>query len=202
MTGTRHPIRRGILRRRWTAALALVAYLAASVGVPVPAPKAASGGVPFPCQDHECGCATAEQCWRSCCCHTVEERWAWARARNIEPPACAEKPAEASWRVARLRDREAASTRKSCCSEGHSCCEPEAKPVVPKPEMTPRWQWTSATLRCRGVAETWTGASVSLPPPIAVAWIPFPRPVGWLGALLDIAETVPVCPPIPPPRAA
>jgi hypothetical protein len=93
------------------AGVALVAYLIAAVGFPIPAAPLKTGGVAYPCQNHPCGCQSAEQCWRSCCCFTVEERWAWARANNVEPPAYAARPAQSdpaapkSWSTTRLRDR-------------------------------------------------------------------------------------------------
>jgi hypothetical protein len=122
------------LRRRLIAGLTLVAYLLATLGVPLPAAARRPDDQPFPCQDHPCGCRTAEQCWTSCCCFTPEQRWAWARERHIEPPAYAEKPAARGWRTTRLRDREqrppeSATTCRQCVTQDPSpikpCCADE-----------------------------------------------------------------------------
>ena len=79
--------------RRLIAVGAILAYLAAAIGLPLPpAVVIKDGGKPFPCQGHACGCQTAEECWRHCCCHTPEERWAWAEEHNVIPPEYAEKP--------------------------------------------------------------------------------------------------------------
>src|ERR1700722_3615938 len=117
------------LRRRFAAALALFAYLAAALGYPLPASFAnhKDRSQPFPCQDHACGCQSAEQCWSGCCCFTPEERWAWAESHHVEPPAYAEKPSPKGWRTVRLRDREAATDATcSCCahepSTPRTCC--------------------------------------------------------------------------------
>src|ERR1700747_3399381 len=85
------------LRKRLTAAVVLLAYLAAlapALGLPIPAPAAPKDrSVPFPCMDNPCGCSCAEDCWRHCCCMSPEERWAWAAAHNVTPPDYAERPA-------------------------------------------------------------------------------------------------------------
>src|SRR5262249_28876986 len=127
----------------------LVAYLLATLGLPLPAAARKPDDQPFPCQDHPCGCRTAEQCWTACCCFTPEQRWAWAREHHINPPAYAEKPATGGSPTTRLRDREQRppqretscrqcvaqdpnstqrpAARKPCCADGQSgpsCCEP------------------------------------------------------------------------------
>jgi hypothetical protein len=126
--------------RRLCAAVTLLAYLAAALGVPLPAaapPK--DRGEPFPCQDHPCGCRTAEQCWRGCCCFTPAQRWAWAREHNVTPPPYAEKPAAKSWRSTRRRYRAAGKAEpKATCS----CCttrtSPERRPTGQAPSRSPR----------------------------------------------------------------
>jgi hypothetical protein len=91
------PFRRSVswrpLSRRLIAAGAILAYLAAAFGLPLPPPAVIKdGGKPFMCQGQACGCQTAEECWRHCCCHTPEERWAWAAEHDVTPPDYAEKP--------------------------------------------------------------------------------------------------------------
>jgi hypothetical protein len=115
------------LRRRLCAGLTLAAYLAAALGVPLPAsgrPK--DSHTPFPCQNHACGCVTAEQCWTSCCCFTPEQRWAWALAHHVQPPAYAERPQAQSWRTTRLRDRDAGKSESE--TRPCVCCNPSAEP--------------------------------------------------------------------------
>jgi hypothetical protein len=125
------------MKRRICAAITLLSYLFACLGVPLPAaPAAKDGDQPFPCQDHPCGCRTAEQCWRSCCCFTPKQRFAWARDHQVVPPSYAEKPSgNGGWRSARKRDLQnqvPASTGSSCCHQKNpstttstpsQCCE-------------------------------------------------------------------------------
>ncbi len=107
--------------RRLIAVGALLAYLAAVNGVPLPPPVVIKdGGKPFPCQGHACGCQTAEECWRHCCCHTPEERWAWAEENHVTPPDYAEKPAAKI--MADLFGARAAAAPVVL----HLCCTPES----------------------------------------------------------------------------
>jgi len=120
------------LPRRSIAGLALVSYLAASVGLPVPVySQKPETDQPFPCQGHGCGCRTAEQCWRHCCCFTPEQQWAWARSHHVKPPAYAEKPL-GGWRTVRLRDRARSKSSKKC-----SCCAPAAARKKTQPARCP-----------------------------------------------------------------
>src|SRR6202041_2332701 len=93
---------------RWLCAgLALLAYLAASIGFPLPAGSLTkSAGQPFPCQHHHCACQNAEQCWSSCCCYSSEEHVAWAIENKVAPPAHKETTSAVGWNTKRLRDRD------------------------------------------------------------------------------------------------
>jgi hypothetical protein len=143
------------LRQRLGATLTLAGYLAATFGIPLPAPAIRKNAtVPFPCQDHPCGCQTAEQCWTRCCCMTAEERWEWAAAHNIQPPDYAERPVSeysgqapeptetaAGWRTTPCRHQgnqdPPARPRRSCCREQSAqdgtvpiasvCCAPNSR---------------------------------------------------------------------------
>jgi hypothetical protein len=84
------------LARKLCVSLTLMAYLAATVGVPVPAAANRSGAEVFPCQHLLCGCQTAEQCWNGCGCFTPEQRLTWAQANQVRPPADSDKPAKSS----------------------------------------------------------------------------------------------------------
>ena len=112
--------------RRATATVALLVYLLAVVGVPLPAGPKKDRSQPFPCMDRPCGCKDAAQCWTSCCCTTPRERLAWARQRGIEPPSALAvlaivrrggrgRPSDASTRQAFLLRRPSES-RSSPCS--------------------------------------------------------------------------------------
>lgn len=135
-------------RRRLCAGVTLLAYLAATAGVPLPAAAPPKDAEPFPCQDHPCGCRTARQCWTHCCCFTPEQRWAWAREHNVQPPAYAERPRGNGWQTVRLRDRAGPGQSSSCCA----CCardgaaKPQAAPTASKkcPHCPP-----SPAPRCR-----------------------------------------------------
>jgi hypothetical protein len=161
------------LRRRLIAGVTLIAYLLATLGLPLPAAAHKPDEQPFPCQDHPCGCRTAEQCWTACCCFTPEQRWAWARERHIDPPAYAEKPAATGWRTTRLRDHEQRETscrqcvapdpnstqrpvvRKPCCANGQSgpsCCEPPHR--RPQGEQVPAHSCQTAPDRPGGQVTT------------------------------------------------
>ncbi len=74
-------------RRQAVAGVTLLAYLAASIGVPLPTGVAKDLSRPFPCQHHSCGCLNAEQCWQRCCCFTRDQRLAWAHEHDVIPPA-------------------------------------------------------------------------------------------------------------------
>jgi hypothetical protein len=50
------------MRRKLVAALALVSYVVATFGLPLPAIARKDDGSAFPCQDLPCGCLSAEQC--------------------------------------------------------------------------------------------------------------------------------------------
>src|SRR4051812_32903920 len=84
------PLRRKLRRllpvtriRSLVTSCALLGYLTAALGVPLPQVTTKAGGAPFPCQHHACGCSSAEECWRGCCCFTAAQRLAWAIANRI-----------------------------------------------------------------------------------------------------------------------
>jgi hypothetical protein len=174
------------IRRRLTAAGAVLAYLAATIGLPLlPPPIVKDGGKAFPCQGRACGCQTAEECWRHCCCTTPEERWAWAAEHNVQPPEYAEKPANDGWRPAPIRERAAA---ESC-----ACCKGKPSPLV-------RWGLTASALRCQGLSTQWvTTGVVPATPPVCVR-----RPQPVVGERLTdgavASRRVFQAPPFPPPR--
>jgi hypothetical protein len=199
------------LRRRLVAACTLVAYLVASLGLPVPATVAKEAGQAFPCQHHGCGCKSAEQCWGQCCCFSPEQRFAWAESHDVQPPSYAEKPAATTWRTARKRDQV-----KNCCSEKQptatSCqtCPETSLPEQPEPpaEKAPaenkskfRWALGMSALACQGKATLWATTASVLPPTPPVTWAPWPTLLGRISYSDETAFLIPVLPPDPPPRS-
>lgn len=176
------------LRRRLTAVGALTAYLAATIGLPVPPPPIIKdGGKAFPCQGRACGCLTAEECWRHCCCTTPEERWAWAAEHHVTPPAYAEKPA-------------ATPTRERTAADTCACCRGKSSSASPPPLLPVRWGLAASALRCRGLSTLWitTGVVPATPPAVLC------RPAPVAGERLsdgDVASSrIFHAPPLPPPR--
>lgn len=117
----------GLTTRRVVASVTLLCHLAATLGLPLPAPSAGPGrdtSQPYPCMYHACGCLSAQQCWESCCCFTARERLAWAEARGIAVPDSLRAEA----------DREANDTNQRhshrCCS-GHSHHGPDGAHCPP-----------------------------------------------------------------------
>ena len=175
------------IRRRLTAAGTLLAFIAATVGVPLPPPPVVKdGGKAFPCQGRACGCQTAEECWRHCCCTTPEERWAWAAEHNVTPPAYAERPADDGWRTTPLRER--GGEKGGCCA----CCKGKQPPG--------RWGSTASALACRGLSTQWvTTGAVPATPPAASR-----RPEAAAVERIVVGGAAPRrvfrAPPLPPPR--
>jgi hypothetical protein len=202
------------LRHRLCVAVSLLAYLAASLGFPLPAPaRHKSGRQPFPCQDNPCGCQTAEECWTHCCCLTPEEHWEWARRHHVEPPAYATRPEPQGWRTTPRRAREEAAApettcaacARSCCGGGQGdCCRPKpaepTKATPPPEERTVRWALGISALHCQGQATLWIGGGAVLPAPPAPAWAPNLVPVGWALPTDLVGPRVFTSPPTPPPR--
>ena len=211
--------------RRVGVVVALVAYLVAAVGFPVPAASVKGGGVPFPCMNHPCGCRSAEQCWRGCCCLTVEERWAWAREHNVEPPSYAErppapkKPVPAESPAEGLADRpparpgRGAHLRRSLlcrlCPAGRGqagrretapCCSQRNRLRNPAPADGLHWVGGSAALGCRGHGTLWIASGAVTPPPAALVWQPFAPPAEWLSSAPENPLGLSLIPPDPPPR--
>jgi hypothetical protein len=219
MTATRRKTFWRRLRHRLWVAVSLLAYLAASLGFPLPAPARlkSAGGQPFPCQDNPCGCQTAEQCWTHCCCLTPEQHWEWARRNHVEPPAYATRPEPQGWRTTPRRAGAAAAASETtcaacargaaqpCCHNGAGdCCRPKpaepAKNATPPDEAPVRWALGVSALHCQGYASLWVGGGAVLPAPPGPSWRPGLLPVGWVLHADPAAPRVPTSPPTPPPR--
>ena len=170
------------LCKRLTAAGSLLTYLAASFGLPVPAPAAPRDrSVPYPCMDKPCGCACAEDCWRHCCCTTPEERWAWAAAHHVQPPDYAERPG--------CHPDGAASAGERPCPH----CHPQT--AAPSSLEGP----TASALRCKGLSTLWISAGTT-PVLSTVGWRPGVVRANRLTYFDQLAFRLSLAPPSPPPR--
>ena len=169
-----------VVSRRLTAAVALLAYLAASFGLPVPAPAAPKDrSRPYPCMDNPCGCSCAEDCWRHCCCMTPEERWAWAEAHNVTPPDYAERPAA---------NGDHADQHADCPHCRHAASHPGSP-----------WGLAIAPLSCRGTTQWIVSGFVPAPDP-ARPDRSSPVAAGRLAAADVTPRRLSQAPPLPPPR--
>lgn len=86
---------RVVLRQKLTASILTCAFVAASVGFPLPA-LPIRGDAEFPCRDHGCGCYSAEMCRTNCCCYPAISRPEKPSCcSQNEPAACAENESDA-----------------------------------------------------------------------------------------------------------
>jgi hypothetical protein len=199
------------------AALALASYLATSVGLPLPALRGKDHTRPFPCQDHVCGCANAEQCWHNCCCFSPEERLAWARARDIEPPADMAPATNGGWHTRRLRDTEPQEAKRACCKTHAQsrCCERASNPEQCEAECESagakqdccseharsRWTIGVTVLRCQGAHTLWLSTGAVTAPPTPLVWCPTWPFVEQLQYIDSLMKGFVLAPPERPPRS-
>ncbi len=206
-------------RRRVVVMLAIVAYLATTIGFPLPAAVTKRGGA-FPCQHHACGCATAAQCWDHCCCFTPSEKLAWAHEHHVEPPAklIAEVATiEAESHTAAEVSATHPAPRKSCCAHHDAACETESHSCADDHDH----HHTSAcredhdadddslgialvigvkARQCRGLADSWCQSGAVVPAPPAVTWQFQWNVVEWLALDGTRIAAADLAPPIRPPR--
>lgn len=197
-------------RRPLFVGVALLGYLAAAFGIPLPARSVKDLSIPFPCQDRPCGCATAAECWQSCCCFSREEHLAWARAHHVEPPA---GYADSGW-----NDRPERTGKSDCCQAKTSCCANDT-PTKPSccaagtcdsskqqqtadtaPIILQRWIVGSFFQTCRGLTISWVQAGAALPAPPNITALHQLPALGWMPQRETQAMQVAIPPPAPPPR--
>lgn len=209
-------------RRRVCALVALISYLTAIIGVPLPAHAGKDMGEKYPCQGHPCGCVTAEDCWRQCCCFSPEQKFAWAREHGVTPPSYAEPVTAEGWNTPRLRDQvekhahghcpncvpdkneKAREVTSSCCSkkDRDSCCSTPNPSEARKPtSKAGGWTLTLRARSCKSEATLWVSLGTVAPPPLPADW-------KWnetISDSLDLSHFSPVHlffpPPDPPPRS-
>jgi hypothetical protein len=176
--------------RRGAALLALVGFLAGTLGVPLPAKRIAKDtSRPFPCQARQCGCMNAAQCWRECCCFTDKQKVVWAKANAVELPQFVLTAAQ--------HETEPLTCRSACCSK-KSPAQPVAASAT---ELTLRFVLAIESRECHGQAEQWlTLGAVVLPP--APAQLTLVQPAcGELYLREACLSSITLSPAAPPPRS-
>jgi hypothetical protein len=188
-------------QRRLNTGVALVAYLAAVIGVPTAPTPVKDRSQPFPCQDHICGCRTADACWHHCCCFSPEEKRAWALAHHVEPPPSPQRTAGQGWHTVRLRDQE--NNAAACCARqvGHTaCCQSQAPAKVSPRTGSRPWVLAMTALHCQGVTTLWVHAGTVLPATPPATWNPCLSPGAWLAFPDQIPVSLSLVLLDPPPR--
>ena len=162
------------------ATLALLGYLAASIGFPAYAPRTAPSDSPAEakrpaaCRGRACGCTGADHC----CCSTPTPK-----APAAEADACPHCAAETA---------------------SSDCCSSKAAPpreALRRPTSSVVWVTGLQARHCRGLDNLWFSLSAVLPLPAPLTWVADGKPNGWLPSLSADANAATEAPPSPPPRA-
>lgn len=213
--------------RRSFVAVAVLAYVAAAVGVPLPTGGGKDRSVPFPCMDRPCGCRDAAGCKEHCCCFTSEQKLAWAAEHQVDPEPFVNFSALASRRQA--GEVMSSENGVTCCAisahqpEASARCHEEfashsgsvgcgiesqrsdvsddslaSRPALPDGDDD---SISIAAYRaCHGLAPLWSTLSAALPPPRPMAY-EFVWDLGESVAPVSIeAVALSLSPPTPPPR--
>jgi hypothetical protein len=209
--------------------VALVAYLATAVGLPLPQSATIESSTPFPCQSHRCGCVSAEQCWRSCCCFSPAERLAWAKQHGVHVPeavrlamtraACHEHEEheheahehEAHEHEAHEHHANHDGAHPACDAHiAQACCDREASQSAGCAHCPPgkaaakrgRVVWVDGfqARKCQGLALVWIASGASLPLEIRPLWEFDWVEIDRIIARVDVFSPLDDEPPIRPPR--
>jgi hypothetical protein len=191
--------------RGCVALMALLGYLACSIGFPAPAPSPAresasnDEGRPAACRGHACGCTGTDHC---CCCSQQA-------APTPQPPPEKSPPSEdEACPLCSAGSEDPGDTGCSSCAAEtttDSCCAAEEKAVPPRtaePPSKPAVVWVVGfQLRhCRGLDTLWYTFGAVLPLSAPVTWAYDWKPAGWLVSLAPLADSAISPPPTPPPR--
>jgi len=190
--------------RRSCALLALVGFLAGSIGVPVPLPTrtAKDRSQPFPCMDHACGCLSAAQCWQSCCCFTNREKLAWAAEHGVRPPAfvvaaaAIEKPKTGGGCCVAKR-----ALATSCEQEATCCDHNDHGTVGHSSASVVTFVLAIQARKCQGQVELWLALGAVTPPPARFAVNRESPTVSEASELIATLTGISERPATPPPRA-
>jgi hypothetical protein len=158
--------------RRVSASIALVAYLIAALGFPVPA----SAG---PVAAGRCNCQHNGACGEGCCC---------CRPMPAAPAAGSCCSGE--------------STIHSCCSKSSVVEPENLPPSsMPDASKGVRWHFGLSAPTCGGDKTLWITAGAVLPPSPPLVWVHSLSLVGRVCCTDSAAVSFPFCPPDPPPRS-
>lgn len=166
-----------LLRRRVIAGLALVSYLLAAVGIPIPV--LANAPQPFveSCHGRLCGCSIVEQRRHQCCCcspSTPQERTAELGTSPTE-----------------------ANAAKGCCAADPGS---ETSPLPKPPSSKVVWIRGISARQCSGQATLWVNIH---PAPVPLPWTDWnfdSASAGEVRPLDSLAVRASQTPPVPPPR--
>jgi hypothetical protein len=196
------------LQRRLCAGLALVSYLAASIGFPLPVPARSFAGQPSSCRHSPCGCPAALHCAGQCCCSSggPHESMEQPLSQGQENPRCEPEETSVSPHASCCHPAEPAALKPCCAAKAahRSCCQPTSPPPAKSPAPAPpnafRWVLGLAAQQCQGHSTLWVSTGTVLPPEPPVTWNPYPACVGWLAAFNSFPLIQTSTPPEPPPR--
>jgi hypothetical protein len=197
--------------RRPITGLALVAYLLAVCGYPMPEPSSAEpteSSAAFPCQHHRCGCASAEQCWRSCCCFTKRERLAWAREHNVEIPQefVATLNEDDHEHKASLCEHDAHGHKCEYCAvtkteAGEKRCEHcTSHDRSASEQRGTTWVLGFQAQKCHGISMLWISTGASTPGVRRIHWEFEWRVAGHVLVRSPVTLCTADAPPVPPPQ--
>jgi hypothetical protein len=181
---------RHTLRRRFSAGLALAAYLMVTIGFPFPNRFAQEGSSAVSCQRQACSCCAAANGTGPCCCY-----------RSAVPPVAA---APASCCASHAANP--APAESSCCSHKSAAPkEPANNSAQPSPasaaaQAGTTWVLGVSAFRCHGMSEIWLAQATQFLPPPAPTWTPATDARPWLRAADVFPDPSSSSPLDPPPR--
>lgn len=192
-------------RRALVIGLALVSYLTAIFGLPVPRSAGRDGGSAFLCQHRACGCSAADRCLERCCCFPRNESPLPTTTAFSNPPP----PATTT------------SSREPCCvdevarcPECHNepppahvpcCVSPSPQGKVQPPDSTKpapfTWVLGFQARECQGQANLWLSLSAGVVLSPLFTWVQEWQVVEWLRPTTFRFQSLTFPPSTPPPRS-
>ncbi len=156
MRASRRYIRWPHLCRRFTASVALLAYLAASFGLPMPVAAAFKDfSRPYPCMNNPCGCAAPRTAGDTAAARPRRNAGPGPRRTTSNRPTTPNGPANNAARIRRTPALTATNRKPG-----------------QKTPAAPGMSFASA-LRCKGLTTLWVSAGTT-PVPAAFVWLPAP----------------------------
>ena len=194
------------LFRRLAVLAALVAFLLATTGAPLPSASVKDLSQPFPCMNRVCGCRNAAQCWKGCCCFSDREKLAWAAVHHVTPPefVIARASLEPQTDEGKVRVTSDGRTGAKCCVRspaGRTKHTRQAVASSARPQTETTLVIATAWRQCHGFAPTWSMLGAIIPPPECVTWQFEWTSIGQVYPKPTVASEFKSAPPLPPPRA-